>query len=256
MCSHNPRERQTRCENAHGTRSQHDTIRQIAGPRPSGEQAARRYALGDRRADSLGAGVQDTAAHTRPHKAQIRSTRIADCPTLTCPPRAIHITRRAIDLQNQTAQMSGEFEPNEVHGYTGCWASGARQSRSRETGTGGALGASALRALMQESAGANRARLIHLYVSTLWRRPESADSEALRDQHLRRADVDDQCTGGRGGMGLVRHAHPPVLQWPLPRARAAPAAQCPRTVSTANSRPLEFGLDLGRLANFAKFRQI
>ena len=89
---------------------------------------------------SGGLGVQDTGSRTT-QRSHLRSIRIADYPTLTCLPRAMHITQRAFDLQQQTEQRSSKLEPNEVHGYTGRRASGAQQSRGRVKGTGGALGA-------------------------------------------------------------------------------------------------------------------
>ena len=119
---------------------------------------------------------------------------------------------------------------------------GAQQRTTKGKGRRGVPGATALRALMLESAKANRAGRAHLYESSSLSRTESPHSEALPEQHLRSAHVNDECTGGVGGWVPVRHAHPPVLRWPLGGApwrgwRACVPHLCPTpwVNSTANS---------------------
>ena len=145
-----------------------------------------------------GRGCRTPDAH-KPQRRHSRSIRVADSPTLPCPPRALHNTRTPAHLQNQTAQSAWVFEPNEMHGYTRGWASCTWQTRARGTGTLGVTGAGALRALVLESARANRAGRVHLYQSSSLSRTKSPHSEAQREQHLHRAHVNDQCRGGRGG---------------------------------------------------------
>ena len=56
-----------------------------------------------------------------------------------------------------------------------------------------------MRALMLESAKANRAGRAHLYESSSLSRTKSPLSEALPEQHLRSAYVNGERTEGRGG---------------------------------------------------------
>ena len=70
---------------------------------------------------------------------------------------------------------------------------------------------------------------MHLSVSTLLKQLESADSEALRDQHLRGAHVDDQWMGGRGDWALwgtlTLRSSGGFLAWPGRPGRSCPPGQ-------------------------------